>query len=202
MGGVHRDRDHPVLQWLLEVSATIPTVTIAGSDMSGPTAAALGWEALRDALHFRGVRSREDLAEQIHAMGFPMSAHFSGRAQERILSQAIAVDARVSVLESLFVRLTLAECHRGQVPFPARGQQGLRMEPTTQDCTFRSSRRPHPMLEQFPESSWSVLDDVELCSRNGSRRCRVAHNTSVEGFDKHAAKHWKQDAMRPILGTS
>ena len=62
--------DPPVLQWLLEVSATIPTVTVTGIDMSGPTEAATGWEALRDALHFRGVRSREDLAEQIHARGF------------------------------------------------------------------------------------------------------------------------------------
>ena len=58
------DRDHPVLQWLLEVLATIPTVTVVGIDMSGPTAAVTGWEALRDVLHSRGVRSREDLAEQ------------------------------------------------------------------------------------------------------------------------------------------
>ena len=137
---------------------------------------------------FQGVRSREDVAEQIHSMGFPMPrwcAHFSGRAQERILGQAIAVDARVSGLESLFVRLTLAECHRRQVPLPVRGgQQGLR-------TSFPRAACPRSM-------TWIC----ELCSRNGSRRCRVAHSTSEEGFDRHAARHWKQDAMRPILGTS
>ena len=52
-------------------------------------------------------------------MGFPMprwGAHFWGRAQERFFGQAIEVDTRVGGLESLFVRLTLAECHRGEVP--------------------------------------------------------------------------------------
>ena len=88
---------------------------MAGIDMTGQVAAAIGWEALRDALHARGIRSHEDFAEWIHAEGFPMprwGAHFSARAQERFLNQAIAVDARVSGLESVFVRLTLAECQR------------------------------------------------------------------------------------------
>ena len=94
-------------------------------DMIGQVAVAL---ALRDALHSRGIRSHEDLAEWIHAKGFPMpqwGAHFSGKAQERILNQAIAVDAKVSGLESLFVRLTLAECQRRRDSHPQREQQEL-----------------------------------------------------------------------------
>ena len=57
------DRSHPVLQWLLEVAATLPEVTVAGTVMTGQVAVAVGWEALRDALHSRGIRSHEDLAE-------------------------------------------------------------------------------------------------------------------------------------------
>ena len=54
---------------------------MAGIDMMAR--AATGWEALRDALHSRGIRSHEDFAEWIHAQGFPMprwGAHFSARA--------------------------------------------------------------------------------------------------------------------------
>ena len=198
------DRDHPVLQRLLEVSATISSVTVAGIDMSGPTAAVTGWEALRDVLHSRGVRSREDLAEQIHSMGFPMplwDAHFSGRAQERILGQAIAVDARVSGLESLFVRLTLAGMSQGRGAFSSSRRPA---------GSFRRIPLPGAVTDHMP--CWtsflravgpcSMMWICELCSRNGSRRCRVVHSTSEEGFDWHAARHWKQDAMRPILGTS
>ena len=130
--------------------------------MSGPTAAATGWEALRDALHFRGVRSREDFGRADPRHGVPdasMGRSFQRQDPRKDPQPSITIDARVSGLESLFVRLTLAEGHRGQVPFPAQGgQQGHWTEPTTQDCTPRSSRRPHPMLDQFPESSWSVLE--------------------------------------------
>ena len=98
------------------------------------------------------------------------------------LAKPLRLTPELVVLESLFVRSSLAECHKGRGAF--------------------SSHRPHPMLDQFPESSWSVLDDVDLRAGTGSRRCRVVHSTSEEGFDWHAARHWKQDAMRPILGTS
>ena len=86
------DRSHPVLQWWLEVSATIPEMTVVGIDMTGQVAVTIGWEALRDALRSRGTRSHEDLADWIHAQGFSMprwGAHFSARAQ--ILNQAIVV---------------------------------------------------------------------------------------------------------------
>ena len=40
------DRDHPMVQWLLEVSSRTPVLAVAGIDMSGSAVAATGWEAL------------------------------------------------------------------------------------------------------------------------------------------------------------
>ena len=57
-------QEPPSVQWLSEVSATIPEVTVAGSDLTGQLAVAIGWEALRDALRSLGIRSH--LAEWIY----------------------------------------------------------------------------------------------------------------------------------------
>ena len=101
------DINNPVVRWIVKrVHKRVPTVIVAGVQMSGHDAAATGWESLRDVLHSRGIRSREGLAEWIHSQGFAMprwGAHFSARAQKRLLHFAIEDDARVSGLES-FVR--------------------------------------------------------------------------------------------------
>ena len=109
------NNENLVVQWVVEESERISTVTVAGIQMSGRDAAISGWESLRDALQAMGIRSREGLAEWIHGQGFVMprwGAHFSARAQERLLNVAVAHDARVSGLESLFVQLTLSLCRR------------------------------------------------------------------------------------------
>ena len=56
------DRNNPVLLWLMEASSAISNVAVTGVEMTGPEAVATGWEALRDTLRSRGIRSREDLA--------------------------------------------------------------------------------------------------------------------------------------------
>ena len=62
-----QDIDNPVVRWLVEESQCVPTVIVAGVQMSGFHAAVTGWESLRDVLHSRGIRSREGLAEWIHS---------------------------------------------------------------------------------------------------------------------------------------
>ena len=66
------DRHNPVLLWLMEALSVISNVAVTGVEMTGPEAVATGWEALRDVLRSRGIRSREDLAEWISAQGFPV----------------------------------------------------------------------------------------------------------------------------------
>ena len=51
------------------------------------------------------IRSREQFAEWTHNQGFPVPkwrGYISARVQERILNIAVAHDARVSALESVF----------------------------------------------------------------------------------------------------
>ena len=69
----------------------------------------------------------------------------------RILNQAEAVDARVSGFESLFVKLTLAECQSRQ--HPQRKQQ----KPFPQNQPHSGSRPA-----EFRETCWDFLDSVQL----------------------------------------
>ena len=59
------NNENPVVQWVVEESERISTVTVAGLQMSGRDAAISGWESVRDALQAMGIRSREGLAEWI-----------------------------------------------------------------------------------------------------------------------------------------
>ena len=113
-------QEPPVLQWFLEVAATIPEVAVAGIDMSGQVAVAIGWEALRDALHSRGIRSHEDLAEWTTPKGSRCvdGALISAPGPRRgfLTRRLRLMPESGSSLESLSVRLTLAECQRRQHP--------------------------------------------------------------------------------------
>ena len=74
--------------------------------MAGPDATMTGWESLRDVMRSSEIRSREQFAEWIHNQGFPMprsGGYISARVQERILNIAVAHDARLSALGSVFV---------------------------------------------------------------------------------------------------
>ena len=84
--------------------------------MSGRDAVMAAWAALHGALRAWGIRSREGLSEWVPRTRFPsttMGAHFSGRAQERLLNAAANHDARVSALETAYVQVTLQACEQG-----------------------------------------------------------------------------------------
>ena len=100
-----------------------------------------------------GIMSEGDLTLWFRANGFPSAQvgnHISTRAQEHILSEASASDARVVLLESVFVVLTL---HRGrQIGMTPRlsGPQGSTPMPAVHD-----PQNPHA-------DNWSSLDQVDL----------------------------------------
>ena len=92
---------------------------VGSTTVSGHDAAVVGWEALSEVMRSWDIRSREDLVEWIFRQGFPRprwGAHINARAQERILTMAVAVDARVSGLEAVYVQVALLACRR--VPMP------------------------------------------------------------------------------------
>ena len=109
------DRSNVVLHWLA-ASAQNTSVPVCGASLPGNEAVMTGWDSLHGAMQVLGIRSRKGLAEWVHAQGFPQPrwrAHFSGRAQERLLNAAAAHDARATVLESAYVQVILHACDHG-----------------------------------------------------------------------------------------
>ena len=109
------DNTCPVLQWLVGAAQHIESMTVGSTTVSGHDAIVVGWEALSEVMRSWNIRSREDLAEWIFRQGFPWprwGAHINARAQERILTMAVAVDVRVSGLEAIYVQVALSACRR------------------------------------------------------------------------------------------
>ena len=93
------------------------------NNLSVSEAVAVGWTAFRGVLRSWGVRRGEDMTCWFREHEFPGAQpgnHFTARAQECMLQQASAVDARVAVLESVFETVALhmgrQEHSEGNVP--------------------------------------------------------------------------------------
>ena len=75
-------------------------------------AARVGWEALRHAIRSWTINSEEELSAWLGRSGFAATRpgnHIPNRAQEHIVTVGCQVDARVALLECVFVALTLDE---------------------------------------------------------------------------------------------
>ena len=85
------DSECHMLQWLEARAERLPLMSVGGHECSGRATVRTAWEVLRSTMQAWGITSREHLAEWIHNQGFRRprwGAHFSGRAQERILNGA------------------------------------------------------------------------------------------------------------------
>ena len=103
------------------------------------------WDSLHGAMQVLGIRSKEGLAEWVHAQGFPttMGSSFQ-RAQECLLNEAAAHDTRVTGLESAYVQVILQACEHG----------------ITEDAHQIPHRRP-------------IASTSKMFSRSGSEFCKV-----------------------------
>ena len=204
----------PVLQWLASAAQHVESMFVAGSIVSGHDAAVVGWEALSEVMRSWDIRSREDLSEWIHRQGFPRprwGAHITARAQERILTMAGAVDARVSGLEAVYVQVALLACMR--VPMP--------VEPILHEAVRGTVGRQRTVFpETFPEDCWAVMDAVNLedlfqlrfpvlqsCPHHVRGRFRQANRQVLEARHEAARSHdsvleeraWKAFCILPML---
>ena len=149
------DADCHLLQWLEARAERLPPMRVGDEQISGRATVRTGWEVLRNTLQSWGITSREHLAEWIHNQGFRRPwwrAHFSGRAQERILNGAVAMDAGGVGLEVAYVNIVLDACR--QEP------QAERLSPAE---NFPAGSRP-PVAAML----WEFLDEVnlqEICLR-------------------------------------
>ena len=97
----------PIVEWMVVSSRglTIPAVEFHQGSMEPDAAVVARWSALRDV-----VMAAEDLTTRLCRGGFArcgVGKHISARAQEHILRQACAVDARVALLEVMYVLITV-----------------------------------------------------------------------------------------------
>ena len=101
--------------WVHREGLTIPAVEFHEGSMEPDAAVVAGWSALREVFRGWGIVAAEDITTRLCQEGFPRCAvgnHISTRAQEHILRQACAVDARVALLEVMYVLITV---HDGQL---------------------------------------------------------------------------------------
>ena len=193
------DQDCAILEWFNQQTESLPPVLVNGCEVAAQEALRVGWDVLCHTMRSWGVRSREDLAEWIHQQGFRRprwGAHFSARAQERILNTTVARDARGAAIESVYIHMVLQACQSG----------GRRLEmgdpPTRPECTTRAQDRV--------ESQWTTLDDVCLqevfkqrfailqgCPAHLKARYRHALTTALEAV--HTAVQ-QNDVAKEIRG--
>ena len=102
--------------WLARQCHEVERITVAGVETAGREAVMGAWDALSDVMRSWGVHTREDLSEWVHQQGFPRprwGGHFSGRAQERLLTSAAMAEPRVGALRMSYVRVALQACRQG-----------------------------------------------------------------------------------------
>ena len=166
------NNENPVVQWVVQESERISTVSVAGTQMSGRDAAISG-ESLRDALQAMGIRSREGLAEWIHGQGFVMprwGAHFSARAQERLLNVAVNARCRGQWFGELVRPIGL--CRRGERSRRSGDQWRWSTETRRQEPPSQSRGVPG-LGGGFPPQ---VLCVAELSHHVKGRFRQVAHH--------------------------
>ena len=99
----------PVFEWLISLTAVNEPMHFYGGETTASGAVRIGW-ALREVVRSWG-NSEAELSDWLGRNGFPATqpCHIVARAQEHNLTAGCRVDARVCLLESAFVTLTLSE---------------------------------------------------------------------------------------------
>ena len=148
------EETHPVLQWLVAATSAVeePIEFYEGGIIASDVVRT-GWNALRAVLRGWGVTEREGLSTWLWNNGFAATVpgnHIAARAQEFIFSEAIAADARVALLEAVYVCYTVHVSRQLAVP-----------------PTIRESPRPRVVQRRtspssFPDGSWESMDDLDL----------------------------------------
>ena len=92
-----------MLDWLIEVASPIvEPIAFHGGNINPGAAIQTGWLALRAVMRSWGVEAREGLTLWLQSHGSqPRHQDIGARAQEAVINEACAVDARVALLEAV-----------------------------------------------------------------------------------------------------
>ena len=133
-------------------------------------------------------------------------AHFSGRAQERILSRAVTSDGRVALLEGIYVQVTLHHCRRGLPP-----EQPCRSEGVSYRCADPTPSESSSWddvdsmsLERVYDSRFGVLRSCPHHLRGRFRQaCRQVlesrHDGVQAGDEIKETRSWKMFCLLPFM---
>ena len=151
------DDTNPVLEWLGARALTIQeAVPFHGGQTEPSQALRLGWVALREVFRNWGVRTREDLTNWLGTHGHPRSSpgsYLAARTQELILSAACGSDARVALLEAVFVAIVV-DMGRA-IAVPSCPHPVSRVPMTTRRGQVR-------VPTEITADSWGQMDQVDL----------------------------------------
>ena len=169
-----------------------------GGETTASGAVRIGWDAFREALRSWGVNSEVELSDWLGKNGFPATqpGHIVARAQEHILTAGWRVDARVGLLESASVTLTLSE-----------GRQ--RASGTSRRHT-NERRHSTAIPAEVPRENWEQMDQINmeevflrrvpmLNSVPHFMRGRFRHNLTDTAGVVSREVGWRQDWRRVSL---
>ena len=124
-----------------------------GGQSSVSDAIGIGWMALREVMRAWRVTTPEELSTWLRNRGFPATRpgqHLSVRAQEFIFHEGCVLDARVAMLETAFVSITLEQGRASGIP-PVSN--------VGRSATRRTATSAIPPV--VPPESWEQLDEVD-----------------------------------------
>ena len=217
-----------VLDWLRSAAQTFDEpLNTDGGDINGDAATRAGCTALRAAMRRWGVESAKRLARWLAEEGFPRTragAHISARAQEHVMMQAVRVDARAALLESVCVAVTLAFGRRApNAPVGADGAgtaTPLSRAARRRERAARYRPRAAAVPAEPPSDAWSWLEDVDVrglfllrvpmlksCPAFLRGRLRQAFRVALverqraqrEGDEANRARAWKLFGLVPMM---
>ena len=172
----------------------------------------IGWTSLRAAMRSWGITTEQDLSQWLRRQGFPgpqPGNHISARAQEFVLAEGCRFDARVAMLEVVFVTTTL---EFGRQTVPAREQQ-IETQTDVARNQGRAQRDPTiPNLDFFDDVDLEELftDRVPMLKscphffrgrlRNSFRvALEERHRAEGEGDELAEERAWKLFALVPRM---
>ena len=127
-------------------------------------------------------------------------AHFSGRAQERLLNAAANHEARVSALETAYVQVTLQACEQGVRELDQNLLQRRTIDALALPAQSWEALDPNNLAEVF-QIRCPVLQSCPFQFRG---RCRHAARTALQ--ERHVAamvgdvqREWKLFNLLPFM---
>ena len=148
---------HP-FEWLVSRASSIHApIQFQGGQSSVSDAIKNGSKALREVMRAWRVTTPEELSGWLRSRGFPATRpgqHLSARAQEFIFHEGGVLDARVALLETAFVLITLE---------PGRASGIPRVSDASRIAPRRTATGSIPPV--VPSESWEQLDEVDLYER-------------------------------------